>query len=50
MAVIASVARQSHDVLLRRVLDQVALGADELLGGSEETALLIDESVITKKG
>ena len=34
----------------RGVLDQVALGADELLGGSEETALLIDESGITKKG
>ena len=34
----------------RGVLDQVALGADELLGGSKETALLIDESGITKKG
>ena len=34
----------------RGVLDQVSLGADELLGGSEETALLIDESGITKQG
>ena len=34
----------------RGVLDQVALGADELLGGSKETALLIDESGIAKKG
>ena len=34
----------------RGVLDQVAQEADELLGGSEDTALLIDESGITKKG
>ena len=34
----------------RAVLDQVALEADELLGGSEESALLIDESAMTKKG
>ena len=32
------------------MLDQVAREADELLGGSAETALLIDESGITKKG
>lgn len=34
----------------RRVLDQVALDADALLGGTDESALLIDESGITKKG
>ncbi len=34
----------------RGVLDQVALEADTLLGGSAESALLIDESGITKKG
>lgn len=34
----------------RGVLDQVALGADALLGGSEDSALLIDESSFTKKG
>lgn len=34
----------------RAVLDQVALGADELLGGSEDSSLLIDESAFTKKG
>jgi len=34
----------------RGVLDQVALEADGLLGGTAESALLIDESAITKKG
>jgi len=34
----------------RGVLDQVALEADGLLGGTDESALLIDESGITKKG
>ena len=34
----------------RGVLDQVALEADALLGGTQESALLIDESGITKKG
>lgn len=34
----------------RAVLDQVALEADELLGGAEDSALLIDESGLTKKG
>jgi len=34
----------------RGVLDQVALEADVLLGGTDESALLIDESGITKKG
>jgi SRSO17 transposase len=34
----------------RGVLDQVALEADALLGGTEESALLLDESAITKKG
>lgn len=34
----------------RAVLDQVALGADALLGGSEDSALLVDESSFTKKG
>ena len=34
----------------RGVLDQVALGADALLGGTEDSALLIDESSFTKKG
>jgi SRSO17 transposase len=34
----------------RGVLDQVALEADALLGGTHESALLIDESGITKKG
>ncbi len=34
----------------RGVLDQVALEADKLLGGTDESALLIDESGITKKG
>jgi SRSO17 transposase len=34
----------------RGVLDQVALEADALLGGTLESALLIDESGITKKG
>ena len=34
----------------RGVMDQVALEADGLLGGSAESALLIDESGITKKG
>ena len=34
----------------RAVLDQVALEADALLGGSSESALLIDESGISKKG
>ncbi|MCP4286456.1 MAG: IS701 family transposase, partial [Gammaproteobacteria bacterium] len=34
----------------RGVLDQVALETDALLGGTDESALLIDESGITKKG
>jgi SRSO17 transposase len=34
----------------RGVLDQIALQADGLLGGTDESALLIDESGITKKG
>ncbi len=34
----------------RGVLDQVALDADALLGGTEDSALLIDESGFTKKG
>lgn len=34
----------------RAVLDQVAQEADALLGGSEDSALLLDESGITKKG
>ena len=34
----------------RGVLDQVALDADALLGGSEDSSLLIDESGFTKKG
>lgn len=34
----------------RSVLDQVALEADQLIGGSEDSALLIDESGISKKG
>jgi SRSO17 transposase len=34
----------------RAVLDQVARDADALLGGSADSALLIDESGITKKG
>jgi SRSO17 transposase len=34
----------------RGVLDQVAMQADGLLGGTDESALLIDESGITKKG
>jgi len=34
----------------RGVLDQVALEADAFLGGTPESALLIDESGITKKG
>ena len=34
----------------RGVLDQVALETDALLGGTLESALLIDESGITKKG
>ena len=34
----------------RGVLDQVALEVDALLGGTPESALLIDESGITKKG
>lgn len=34
----------------RGVLDQVALGADALLGGSEDSALLIDVSSFIKKG
>jgi len=34
----------------RAVLAQVALGADKLLGGSEDSSLLIDESAFTKKG
>ncbi len=31
-------------------MDQVALDADALLGGTEDSALLIDESGFTKKG
>jgi len=34
----------------RRVLDQVALEADGWLGGADDSALLIDESGVTKKG
>jgi SRSO17 transposase len=34
----------------RGILDQVPLEADALLGGTEESALLIDESGISKKG
>ncbi len=34
----------------RAVLDQVALEADGLLGGSDESGLLIDESSFVKKG
>jgi len=34
----------------RGVLDQVALEADGLLGGAEDSALLIDETGLTKKG
>ncbi len=34
----------------RGVLDQVALDADGLLGGTDDSALLIDESGFTKKG
>ncbi len=34
----------------RGVLDQVALDADALLGGAEDSSLLIDESGFTKKG
>lgn len=34
----------------RGVLDQVAMQADALLGGRHDSALLIDESGITKKG
>ena len=34
----------------RPVLDQVALSADGLLGGNEDSALLIDESAFAKKG
>jgi SRSO17 transposase len=34
----------------RAVLDQVALTADGWLGGTPRSALLIDESAITKKG
>ena len=34
----------------RAVLDQVARDADALLGGTPDSALLIDESGITKKG
>jgi SRSO17 transposase len=34
----------------RAVLEQVAMEADALLGGTDESALLIDESGITKKG
>ena len=31
-------------------MDQVALDADRLLGGSPDTALVIDESSLPKKG
>ncbi len=34
----------------RPVMDQVALDADRLLGGSPDTALVIDESSLPKKG
>lgn len=34
----------------RAVMDQVALESDSLIGGTESSALLIDESGITKKG
>lgn len=34
----------------RSVLDQVALEADQLLGGNEDSALILDESGFTKKG
>ena len=34
----------------RNVLDQVALEVDQLIGGTEDSALLIDESGISKKG
>ena len=34
----------------RAVLDQVALETDQLLGGDEDSALLLDESGFTKKG
>ncbi len=34
----------------RPVMDQVALDADRLLGGSSDTALIIDESSLPKKG
>ena len=34
----------------RGVLDQVALEADGWLGGADDSALLIDESGVTKKG
>jgi SRSO17 transposase len=34
----------------RAVLNQVALEADALLGGTDHSALLIDESAMTKKG
>ena len=34
----------------RPVLDQVALEADQLIGGAEDSALLLDESGISKKG
>lgn len=34
----------------RNILDQVALEADQLIGGGEDSALLIDESGISKKG
>jgi len=34
----------------RAVLDQVAMGADALIGGGQDTALIIDESYFAKKG
>ena len=34
----------------RAVLDQVALEADQRLGGNQDSALLLDESGFTKKG
>jgi SRSO17 transposase len=34
----------------REVLDQVVLEVDQLLGGNEDSALLLDESGFTKKG
>ena len=34
----------------RPVMDQVALDADRLLGGSSGTCLIIDETSIVKKG